>query len=299
MALKTKLWKVEANRLVANETAPLDSEDWLEDLLCKEIGVLDDDLLVIGRQVQGDDKIRLDILAVDRQGSLVVIELKKGRAERKIVAQALDYVSWVRWLPKEDLEEIAQDYLNKPLDKAFKCAFGEEPPENLNETQRVYIVASSINPATQRIVEYLEEQLFDLDIRAVTFSSFSGDGGEFVVGPLFVGDDVGVAADSETDTDSERSPSMFEVDGRKVSQKQGLPRKATNKQSVRVEEGLLVVEYEDGRKKKWELPEPEDKKAVRRVRQKARALARDCGAVDTQLGAIRNALNSKGYTVRS
>ena len=296
MALETKLWKV-GRRLTAVEPAPLESEDRLEDWLCQDIGMLDDDLLVIGRQVRGDDGTALDILAVDWEGSLVVIELKRGRTSRKVVAQALDYLSWVRWLNKEDVEEITQDHLGKSFDEAFQSAFDEEPPEKeyLNERQRVYIVASSIDPSTQRIFEYLSE--VDVDINAVTFSYFNGDGGEFVVGPMFVGDEEGVA----TGVYADRDPSVFVEEGQKsISQRQGqgIRRKATNKQSVRVEAGHLVVEYEDGRKGKWELPEPGDKKAIRQIRQDAYAFARKCNATPGQLDAIGKELSSNGYRVR-
>ena len=49
MALEVKLWKVEDDRLAAVEAERLDLEDRLENWLCEDIGVLSQDLLVIGR----------------------------------------------------------------------------------------------------------------------------------------------------------------------------------------------------------------------------------------------------------
>lgn len=49
VALEVKLWKVEDDRLAAVEAERLDLEDRLENWLCEDIGVLSQDLLVIGR----------------------------------------------------------------------------------------------------------------------------------------------------------------------------------------------------------------------------------------------------------
>ena len=59
----------------------LDLEGRLEDWLCKDIGLLSDDLLVIGRQIE-QYGTPLDLLAVDRDGNLVVVELKRDRTPR-------------------------------------------------------------------------------------------------------------------------------------------------------------------------------------------------------------------------
>ena len=77
MTLEVKLWKVDDERLTAVESERLDFEDRLEDWLCEDIGVLSHDLLVIGRQIHQYGGV-LDLLGVDREGNLVVIELKAG-----------------------------------------------------------------------------------------------------------------------------------------------------------------------------------------------------------------------------
>ena len=56
------------------------------------------DLLIIGRQVRTQFGGRIDLLAIDPEGDLLIIELKKDRTPREIVAQVLDYASWVNHL---------------------------------------------------------------------------------------------------------------------------------------------------------------------------------------------------------
>ncbi len=49
MSLEVKLWKVDSDQLHLVPRSRLDLEGRLEDWLCEDIGLLSDDLLVIGR----------------------------------------------------------------------------------------------------------------------------------------------------------------------------------------------------------------------------------------------------------
>ncbi len=271
MTLEVKLWKVDDERLTAVESERLDFEDRLEDWLCEDIGVLSHDLLVIGRQIHQYGGV-LDLLAVDREGNLVVIELKRDRTPRDVVAQALDYASWVKRLGREDVEGYTQEHLGKPFAEAFQSAFGPEPPEVVNETQRMYIVASSLDASTQRIIEYLADA--QVDINAATFSYFNVAGSEFVARSMLLDDED-------------------------VSRRRGRenPRRSTKRLSARVEEGRLVVEFPEDQES-WELPEPSDREAIRRIREAASAFARDHGATKGQVNAAMKALTDNGYHVR-
>ncbi len=86
-------------------------EDWLESY---PHAILEDDdpLLLIGRQVRTDRGKRIDLLGVDRAGSVVVVELKRGRTPRDVVAQALEYAAFAARLDVDDLEKLLRSYEN-------------------------------------------------------------------------------------------------------------------------------------------------------------------------------------------
>jgi RecB family endonuclease NucS len=72
------------------------TETRLEELLETEPTILGEPLLIIGRHVATSFGKIIDLLAVDADGILHVLELKKDKTLREVVAQVLDYGSWVR-----------------------------------------------------------------------------------------------------------------------------------------------------------------------------------------------------------
>jgi len=80
-------------RPVRRESYPEENlESWIE----RNPAVLDEDepLVIIGRQVPTDAG-PIDLLALNQNGDLVVIELKRGRTPGETIVQALDYISIV------------------------------------------------------------------------------------------------------------------------------------------------------------------------------------------------------------
>ena len=138
------------------------------------------DLLVIGQQTITDYNGRIDLLAIDRDGALIIIELKRAKTPRDIVGQTLDYASWVASLTTRRIHEIANNHLvNKPLEQAFREKFKADLPENLNATHRMVIVASEFDASSKRIVEYLAEE-HGLSINSIFFNVFEENGTQYL-----------------------------------------------------------------------------------------------------------------------
>src|SRR5215213_3319317 len=86
-------WRMERRGRVAARPYPLEAR--LEDLLAKDPTLVGEPLLLVGRQVPTAYGGFIDLLAVDAEGYLCVLELKRDRTPREVVAQLLDYASWL------------------------------------------------------------------------------------------------------------------------------------------------------------------------------------------------------------
>ncbi len=157
----------------------LNKESLIEDWVEADPSLLGLDALIIGRQVPTDHGKFIDLMAMDATGSLIIIELKKDRTPREIVAQVLDYASWVRTLSTPEIYKWAETYLKTRLATAFREKFGEAIPDQLNASHSMLIVASELDPASRRIVEYLSEE-HGVAINTVFFNVFEADGKEWL-----------------------------------------------------------------------------------------------------------------------
>ena len=153
----TRLYKLTDGALVPVPQSQLANEDMIEGWVAEQPSLLGLDILVIGRQVVTDFGGRIDLLGIDAEGDLSIVELKRDRTPREIVAQVLDYASWVQSLTTPQVYERAQGYLGRSLAVAFSERFGASPPERLNQSHSMVIVASALDSSSQRIVRYLSE----------------------------------------------------------------------------------------------------------------------------------------------
>jgi hypothetical protein len=145
---------------------------------------------------------RIDILAIDRAGDLFIVELKRDRTSRDIVAKIPDYASWVATLRTPVIHEIAYQKLGRRLDRAFSERFEPVLPGTLNANHGMTIVASEFDASSQRIVEYLAEQ-HDLNINTAFFNIFDDGKGSQLLSSNWLLDQGDVKERSEART---RSP---------------------------------------------------------------------------------------------
>ena len=176
MTVEMAIWRMTDDGPLSLKSSPLDSERRLEDMFVEDPGMGGIDLLVVGRQVRTAYGGYIDLLALDVDGRVHVLELKRDRTPRDVVAQTLDYASWVHGLGLGDLEQIHLDYHGGEtmLDEAFVERFGVPMPDAVNTEQRFTIVASELDPTSDRIVEFLAES-YGVPINAVFFRHFSDD----------------------------------------------------------------------------------------------------------------------------
>lgn len=139
----------------------------LQEWLAHQPDALGEELLIIQKEFDGfdDTRERLDLLALDKDGNLVIIENKLDDSGRDVVWQALKYASYCASLTKGQIVEIYQQYLHRylptieageplaqagqPIDAATRiCEFLDAPDLdevklNLGNSQRIMLVAAN------------------------------------------------------------------------------------------------------------------------------------------------------------
>ena len=108
MPIEVGVWRL-SNNLQRIAVSALDYEARLEEVLARDISVLSSQLMLVGRQVLTSYGKFIDVLAMDPDGNLVVVELKRNRTPREVVAQLIDYASWVQLLSYEEIAAIYAD----------------------------------------------------------------------------------------------------------------------------------------------------------------------------------------------
>jgi hypothetical protein len=178
MPIRHAIWRV----LPRPEPLPectLASEQLLEDMIVADPRLLSDEWMLIGRQEDTGFGGRIDLLAVAPDAALVLIELKRDRTPREVVAQALDYATWVEKLQAEDIAAIYRRFSRsttepngRSLGDDFRSRFKQPLDEDsLNHTHQVIVVAAALDESTERIVEYLSRQ--GIPINVLCFQVFS------------------------------------------------------------------------------------------------------------------------------
>ena len=122
------------------------------DAFFKEIG---QELFVIDKEVLPSDDVddRIDILALDKEGQAVVIELKRGNNKLQMF-QAISYAGMIAsWEPKEFL-----DFLTAERTEKLQEEFLEVDIEEINRHQRLILVAEQFDYSVLVGAEWLSEK---------------------------------------------------------------------------------------------------------------------------------------------
>lgn len=176
MSISQEVWSLD-DKCKLKADALLNERE-LENLLCEHIEILNQDWLVIERQVRTSAGKLIDILCMDRDGDRIIIELKKDLTPREVTAQTIDYASCVDQMELEELAELYLHYtdgaetLNCAYENKFSCKLDEDM---LSQNVKMIIVASKMDDSTERIITYLRKQ-YRVDINILFFNVFQHNG---------------------------------------------------------------------------------------------------------------------------
>jgi len=146
---------------------------------------LGEKLLIIQKEFSGfsDTNERLDLLALDKSGNLVIIENKLDDSGRDVTWQAMKYAAYCSTLKNDQIEEIFQAYLNaqgseKVAIQVLEEFFDETPYHDLNINkgthQRIILIAANFRKEVTSTVLWLLTFKIRLQCFKVTPYEFNG-----------------------------------------------------------------------------------------------------------------------------
>jgi hypothetical protein len=140
----------------------------------------------IGRQITTKSG-PLDILGIDKNGNIVVVDLKRDRLPREALAQAIDYTSDISEWTLDKLSEVTSKNTDKSLEDFMAEAFEYISLENVtvNQTQRILFVGFAIDDALERMISWLSDN-FEVNINAVILRYTKTDSGSELLTRTFI-----------------------------------------------------------------------------------------------------------------
>ena len=188
-----KIQEVEFSQLGLQERR--DIQEWV----AANPGILGDDLLIIGKEFSDFDRTneRLDLLAVDFTGRLVVIELKRDDSGTDAHWQAIKYASYLQRATTDKIIRLAAEYRSESEDDAgtrMLQHLGADDLNALNNDQRIILASHRFAPEVTsaalwlnkkapdlitciRLTPYQDTQAGSLYVQATTIIPVPGGGG--------------------------------------------------------------------------------------------------------------------------
>lgn len=171
MPTQIKTWQVVNGKLQPVDTSLVDAgrkeAHDLEEWIASNPSIISPDIVIIGRQTPTKSG-PLDLLAIDKQGNIVVIELKRDLLPRESLVQAVDYASDIADWSVDKLSEVCLQYTGKSLEEQLTASFPDIDLENvdINDVQRIILVGFGIQDSLERMVHWLSSK-YDVSINAI------------------------------------------------------------------------------------------------------------------------------------
>jgi len=148
--------------------------------------ILGEPLIIISKELILPSGRRLDLLAVDKEGALVVIELKRDNSGSDVEWQAIKYASYCSSFSHDDIYKNFAEYLGTDGDDAQVKIEGfiNCEPEDLNQRQRIILVAKEFHSEVISAVLWLRES--EIDIECIRLTPYYDQKGELFINPEII-----------------------------------------------------------------------------------------------------------------
>jgi len=174
MATEINSWEIVEGKLIPvstslSENARKETED-LEEWIFTNPEIIGNDIAVFGRQVYTKSG-PLDIIGIDKNGYVVVIELKRDKLPREALAQAVDYASDIASWTIDKINEVCLKNIDKSIEDFITDKFEDVSIENLsiNQAQRILLVGFRIEESLERMISWLSDT-YSVNINAIVLN---------------------------------------------------------------------------------------------------------------------------------
>jgi len=136
-------------------------------------------LTILGRQVRVEAG-PIDLLAIDSQGRLCIIELKRDLVDRMAMAQVQDYAACLAQMSGGELRGCLQSHLTSrdlDLDAILDERDAQDALDPESRRLSMYVVGTRISPGLERFVRFLSEQ-HGLPVFVKRFTVYESENGE-------------------------------------------------------------------------------------------------------------------------
>ena len=175
--------------------------------------ILGEDLLIIGKEFSEFDRTneRLDLLAVDSEGKLVIIELKRDDSGADAYWQAIKYASYFQKTSAEEIVDILASYegsSNEEAEAQLHRHLNEDDLSSLNNDQRIILASHRFAPQVTSAALWLNGKTHNL-ITCVQLTPYQDGESMYVhantIIPVPGAEDYMVQVGSRQDEDGVRS----------------------------------------------------------------------------------------------
>lgn len=179
---KIGLWDLENGKPKRLKEGSIQLEQNLENWIVSDPNFLREGLTIIGRQfvVSGG---KIDLLALDPNGRIIIIEIKRGMLRRKTIAQIIDYAASIDLMSEDELKNKVNDYLqsqNLSIEEVFNNINIDDVFNKETRDILLFVVGSTKEPGLERMIEYLSDK-YNMPISTITFDIFSQENGNKII----------------------------------------------------------------------------------------------------------------------
>lgn len=151
-----------------------DIEVWVR----KDPEILGENLIIISEQTLLPSGRQPDLLALDKAGNMVIIELKKDDSGREVYWQGITYAAQTSEFSYTDIIDMYEKYLENigitdPNPKDNIEEFIEEDIERINQKQKLILVSKEFHPDVLRAVLWLRD--FEVDIKCIKLTPYKDE----------------------------------------------------------------------------------------------------------------------------